>query len=134
MLIHCSKLQANYEPFDYLPLFYLISLKWVVMESKASALGPLPKLKLWTPKMGRDGVQSFSFRALAKASALGPLPKLKLWTPKSLSIEPELLTDVASDEQPIAFEEAGQKFSVLPAYLNNLCEGCIYRVTFKHDR
>jgi len=35
-----------------------------MMESKASALGPLPKLKLWTPK--------------------SLLPKLKLWTPKSL--------------------------------------------------
>jgi len=53
---------------------------------------------------------------------------------KQRLIEPELVTDVASDEQPTAFEEAGQKFSVLPAYLNNLCEGCIYRVTFKHDR
>ena len=53
---------------------------------------------------------------------------------KQRLIEPELVTDVASDEQPTAFEESGQKFSVLPAYLNNLCEGCVYRVTFKHDR
>jgi len=41
------------------------------MESKASALGALPKLKLWTVVME------------SKASALGALPKLKLWTPKS---------------------------------------------------
>jgi len=53
---------------------------------------------------------------------------------KQRLIEPELVTDVVSDEQPTAFEEAGQKFSVLPAYLNNLCEGCVYRVTFKHER
>jgi len=52
---------------------------------------------------------------------------------KQRLIEPELVTDVVSDEQPTSFEEAGQKFSVLPAYLNNLCEGCVYRVTFKHD-
>jgi hypothetical protein len=35
----------------------------LVLESKALALGTVPKLKLWTPKF---------------------LPKLKLWTPKFL--------------------------------------------------
>ncbi len=53
---------------------------------------------------------------------------------KQRLIDPELVTDVESDEQPTSFEEAGQTFSVLPAYLNNLCEGCVYRVTFKHER
>jgi hypothetical protein len=50
---------------------------------------------------------------------------------KQRLIEPKLVTDVASE--PISFEESGERFSVLPAYLNNLCEGCVYRVTFKHD-
>jgi hypothetical protein len=53
---------------------------------------------------------------------------------KQRLIEPELVTDVAPEEQPTFFEEAGQRFSVLPAYLNNLCEGCVYRVTFQHDQ
>ena len=51
---------------------------------------------------------------------------------KQRLIEPELATDIASTEQPTSFEEAGQRFSILPSYLNNLCEGCVYRVTFKH--
>ncbi len=50
---------------------------------------------------------------------------------KQRLIEPKLVTDVASE--PISFEESGERFSVLPAYLKNLCEGCVYRVTFKHD-
>jgi protease II len=51
---------------------------------------------------------------------------------KQRLIDPELITDNASTEETISFQEAGQRFSVLPSYLNNLCEGCVYRVTFKH--
>ncbi len=51
---------------------------------------------------------------------------------KQRLIDPLLVTDIASTEQPTSFEEAGQRFSILPTYLNNLCEGCVYRVTFKH--
>ncbi len=51
---------------------------------------------------------------------------------KQRLITPELVTDVIANEQPTTFEENGQSFSVLPIYLNNLCEVCIYRVTFRH--
>lgn len=50
---------------------------------------------------------------------------------KERLIEPELVTDIVSE--PISFEENGERFSVWPAYLKNLCEGCVYRVSFKHE-
>ncbi|OAD23804.1 conserved hypothetical protein, secreted [Candidatus Thiomargarita nelsonii] len=46
-------------------------------------------------------------------------------------IEPELVDDVP-DNTPIVFIEDGKKFSVLPKYLKNMCEECVYRVTFQH--
>ena len=50
---------------------------------------------------------------------------------KQRLIEPKWVSDVPSE--PISFEEGGKRFSVLPAYLKNLCDGCVYRMTFKHD-
>jgi hypothetical protein len=50
----------------------------------------IPKLKLWTPKNGHLGVQSFSFGSVSgwTLSSVHPetalkIPKLKLWTPKN---------------------------------------------------
>jgi hypothetical protein len=48
------------------------------MESKALALGNIPKLKLWIPSTS-NGVQSFSFREHPKAEALDS--KYIKWSP-----------------------------------------------------
>jgi len=48
-------------------------------------------------------------------------------------IEPELVDDKdVPNNTPIIFIEDGKPFSVLPKYLKNMCEGCVYRVTFQH--
>jgi hypothetical protein len=50
---------------------------------------------------------------------------------KTHLIKPELIEDFP-ENTPIIFEEQGQTFSVLPQYLKNMCEGCVYRVRFQH--
>jgi hypothetical protein len=59
--------------------------------------------------------------------------KFLLAKAKRRIIEPELVEDRdVPDNTPIVFIEDGKSFSVLPKYLKNMCEGCVYRVTFQH--
>jgi len=50
---------------------------------------------------------------------------------KTPLINPELIEDFP-ENTPIIFEEEGESFSVLLQYLKNMCEGCVYRVSFQH--
>lgn len=54
-----------------------------------------------------------------------------IYTDKQRLIQPELIEDVL-ENAPVTFTDGGQTFSILPHYLKNMCEGCVYRVTFQH--
>ena len=50
---------------------------------------------------------------------------------KQRLIEPDLIQDMPNTA-PVTFEEQGEIFSVLPQYLKNMCEGCVYQLRFQH--
>ncbi len=54
-----------------------------------------------------------------------------IYTDKQRLIQPELIEDVL-ENAPVTFTDGGQTFSILPHYLKNMCEGCVYQVTFQH--
>jgi len=53
-------------------------------------------------------------------------------TNKQRLITPELVEDTTEKTAPVSFTEKGQSFTVLPQYLKNMCEGCVYKLTFQH--
>ncbi|OAD20376.1 hypothetical protein THIOM_003928, partial [Candidatus Thiomargarita nelsonii] len=57
--------------------------------------------------------------------------EIEMKAKKERLISPELVEDVPQNA-PVTFEEQGEAFSVLPQYLKNMCEGCVYQVTFQH--
>jgi hypothetical protein len=48
-------------------------------------------------------------------------------------VQPELEDDVTQSPEPVVWEEQGEQFSIMPQYLKNMCEGCVYIVTFQHS-
>jgi len=48
-------------------------------------------------------------------------------------IQSELEDDVTQSSEPVVWKEQEQKFSIMPQYLKNMCEGCVYNVTFQHS-
>jgi hypothetical protein len=53
-------------------------------------------------------------------------------TNKQRLITPELVEDTTEKTAPVNFTEKGQSFTVLPQYLKNMCEGCVYKLSFQH--
>jgi len=47
-------------------------------------------------------------------------------------VQPELEDDVTQSSEPVVWKEQEQQFSIMPQYLKNMCEGCVYNVTFQH--
>jgi hypothetical protein len=53
-------------------------------------------------------------------------------TMKSRGPDVELMPDMGPTRSPIQFQENGQQFTVMPQFLKNMCEGCVYIVNFEH--
>jgi hypothetical protein len=53
-------------------------------------------------------------------------------TMKSRGPDVELMPYMGPSRSPIQFQENGQQFSVMPQFLKNMCEGCVYIVNFEH--
>jgi hypothetical protein len=51
---------------------------------------------------------------------------------KTKGVEFELEPDVTQSPEPVVWNEQGQQFSIMPQYLKNMCEGCVYIVNFEH--
>ena len=53
-------------------------------------------------------------------------------TNKQRLITPELVEDATQRTTPVSFTENGQSFTILPQYLKNMCDGCVYKLSFQH--
>ncbi len=90
-----------------------------------------------------DAVLENQYKAMLSAQQANEIEKITIIqtelfieiekkTNKQRLITPTLVEDTTGKTAPVSFTEKGQNFTVLPQYLKNMCEGCVYKLSFQH--